>query len=62
MLLDGSTMYVQANGKTVREYLYNSALEEFSSTPIKISKSFNKSPTDSILLQPCLLEQNSFIY
>lgn len=57
---DGSTMYVQANGRTVREYLYNSALEEFSSTPISIEANhLISSPTDSaaITTMPTRTEQ-----
>jgi hypothetical protein len=45
---DGSTIYVQDNGRTIREYLYNSALEEFSSAPISIEANhLISSPTDS---------------
>lgn len=31
---DGATIYVQNNGRTVREYIFNSATEEFASAPI----------------------------
>ncbi len=45
---DGSTIYVQNNGQTIRDYLYNSALEEFSSAPISIEANhLISSPTDS---------------
>lgn len=45
---DGATMYVQGNGQTIREYLFNSALEEFSSSPISIEANhLISSPTDS---------------
>jgi len=31
---DGATIYIQNNGRTVREYVFNSATEEFASAPI----------------------------
>tara|TARA_R110000744_G_scaffold360238_3_gene467705 strand:- start:228 stop:2714 length:2487 start_codon:yes stop_codon:yes gene_type:complete len=36
---DGGTIYIQNNGKTVREYVYNSATEEFASAPIAMMSS-----------------------
>lgn len=45
---DGATTYVQNNGKTVREYVFNSALEEFSDAPISIEANhLIDSPKDS---------------
>ena len=45
---DGATLYIQGNGRTIREYLYNSALEEFASAPISIEANhLISSPTDS---------------
>jgi len=38
-LYDGATIYIQNNGKTVREYIYNSATEEFASAPIGLRSS-----------------------
>ena len=36
---DGATIYVQNNGKTIREYIYNSSTEEFASAPIAMMSS-----------------------
>tara|TARA_R100000005_G_scaffold81800_1_gene49282 strand:+ start:2123 stop:4603 length:2481 start_codon:yes stop_codon:yes gene_type:complete len=36
---DGGTIYVQNNGKTVREYVYNSSTEEFASAPVSMLSS-----------------------
>ena len=61
---DGSTMYIQANGRTVREYLFNSALEEFSSPPISIEANhLISSPTDtaSVTALPTRTEQLYFL-
>jgi len=38
-LFDGATIYVQNNGKTAREYIYNSSTEEFASAPIGLRSS-----------------------
>jgi len=37
--IDGSTIFIQTNGKTVREYTYNSSTEEFVSAPISLASS-----------------------
>lgn len=37
--IDGATIFVQTNGKTVREYTYNSSTEEFVSAPISLVSS-----------------------
>lgn len=61
---DGSTMYIQANGRTVREYLFNSALEEFNSPPISIEANhLISSPTDtaSVTALPTRTEQLYFL-
>ena len=47
-LFDGATVFVQNNGKTVREYLFSSSLEEFSSGSISIEANhLIDTPTDS---------------
>ncbi|ANS05376.1 hypothetical protein [uncultured Mediterranean phage] len=47
-IFDGATIYVQNNGKTVREYMYNSGMEEFSSNSISLlSSHLISSPQDS---------------
>ncbi len=47
-LFDGATVFVQNNGKTVREYLFSSSLEEFSSGAISIEAAhLIDSPIDS---------------
>ena len=47
-IFDGATIYVQNNGKTVREYMYNSGMEEFSSNSISLlSNHLISSPQDS---------------
>ena len=47
-IFDSATIFVQNNGKTVREYLFSSSLEEFSSGPISIeSNHLISSPVDS---------------
>lgn len=47
-LFDGATVFVQNNGKTVREYLFSSSLEEFSAGAISIeSAHLIDSPVDS---------------
>ena len=38
-IFDGSTIFVQTNGKTVREYTFNSSTEEFASAPISLLSS-----------------------
>jgi len=61
---DGATIYLQDNGRTVREYLFNSSLEEFSSAPISIeSNHLVNSPTDSaaITALPNKTEQMYFL-
>ncbi len=45
---DGSTIYVQNNAQTVREYLFNASLEEFVSSPISIEANhLINTPVDS---------------
>lgn len=38
-IFDGSTIFVQTNGKTVREYTFNASTEEFVSAPISLLSS-----------------------
>ena len=38
-IFDGSTIFVQTNGKTVREYTFNASTEEFTSAPISLLSS-----------------------
>jgi hypothetical protein len=61
---DGATIYLQDNGRTIREYLFNSSLEEFSSAPISIeSNHLINSPVDSaaITALPNKTEQMYFL-
>jgi hypothetical protein len=45
---DGATIFIQNNGKTVREYFYNSGTEDFSSNSISLlSSHLISSPTDN---------------
>ena len=47
-IFDGSTLFVQTNGKTVREYTFNSSTEEFVSAPISLlSSHLISSPIDA---------------
>jgi len=47
-IFDGATIYIQNNGKTVREYMFNSGMEEFSSNSISLlSSHLIVSPQDS---------------
>jgi len=47
-LFDGATIFVQNNGKTVREYLYNAGTEEYTSNSISLlSNHLITSPQDS---------------
>ena len=47
-IFDGATLFVQTNGKTVREYTYNSSTEEFATAPISIlSSHLISSPQDA---------------
>jgi hypothetical protein len=38
-IFDGSTIFIQTNGKTVREYTFNASTEEFVSAPISLLSS-----------------------
>ena len=38
-IFDGSTIFIQTNGKTVREYTFNASTEEFASAPISLLSS-----------------------
>ena len=50
-LFDSSSLFVQSNGRTVREYLYNSGLEEFQSAPVSIeSAHLISTPTDTAVI------------
>lgn len=45
---DGATIFIQNNGKTVREYFYNSGTEDFSANSISLlSSHLISSPTDN---------------
>ena len=45
---DGSTLFVQTNGKTVREYTFNTSAEEFTSAPVSLlSSHLISSPIDA---------------
>ena len=47
-IFDGATLFVQTNGKTVREYTYNASTEEFATAPISIlSSHLISSPQDA---------------
>jgi len=47
-IFDGATLFVQTNGKTVREYTYNASTEEFVTAPISIlSSHLISSPQDA---------------
>ena len=48
---DGATIFIQNNGKTVREYLYSESAEEYSSHSISLlSSHLIDTPVDSALL------------
>jgi hypothetical protein len=47
-IFDGSTIFVQTNGKTVREYTYSTSAEEFASAPVSLlSSHLISSPIDA---------------
>lgn len=47
-IFDGSTIFVQTNGKTVREYTYSTSAEEFTSAPVSLlSSHLVSSPVDA---------------
>ncbi len=63
-IFDGATIYVQTNGKTVREYLYSSSFEEFTSGAISLeSNHLIGTPTDTAFINgiPDRTEQFYFV-
>ena len=63
-IFDGATIYIQNNGKTVREYFYGAAAEEFTSNSISLlSNHLISSPQDSakITSMPSRTEQFYFL-
>ena len=63
-LFDGATIYIQNNGKTVREYFYSAGAEEFTSNSISLlSNHLISSPQDSakITSMPSRTEQFYFL-
>ena len=63
-IFDGATIYVQTNGKTVREYLYSSSFEEFTSLAISLeSNHLIGTPTDTAYINaiPDRTEQFYFV-
>jgi len=63
-LFDGATIYIQNNGKTVREYFYSSGAEEFTSNSISLlSNHLISNPQDSakITSMPKRTEQFYFL-
>ena len=63
-IFDGATIYIQNNGKTVREYFYSAGAEEFTSNSISLlSNHLISSPQDSakITSMPSRTEQFYFL-
>ena len=63
-IFDGATIYIQNNGKTVREYFYGATAEEFTSNSISLlSNHLISSPQDSakITSMPSRTEQFYFL-
>ena len=63
-IFDGATIYIQNNGKTVREYFYSAGAEEFTSNSISLlSNHLISSPQDSakITSMPKRTEQFYFL-
>lgn len=62
-LFDGATIFVQNNGKTIREYFYSTAAEEFTSNSISLlSNHLISSPTDTAKLSSLLDRTEQFYF
>tara|TARA_Y100000768_G_scaffold44019_1_gene28786 strand:- start:3387 stop:5831 length:2445 start_codon:yes stop_codon:yes gene_type:complete len=61
-LFDGAAIFVQPNGKTVREYFYNTANEEYTPTALSIlSPQAVNSPTDSAIIKSSGIRTEMFM-
>tara|TARA_R110002020_G_scaffold146402_1_gene321026 strand:+ start:3939 stop:6404 length:2466 start_codon:yes stop_codon:yes gene_type:complete len=61
-LFDGAALFVQPNGKTVREYFYNSSLEEYTPAVLTfLSPQAISSPSDSAIVRSAGSRTEQFI-